>query len=131
MLTCFPEYSSVCCKLLLLKLFFSLCLLLYLIGYPDIHILSYLFVHFILWYISSVFVLFTCRFFLLSCAGTLFLDFFLFCGLHSLLPSQDHLHTNDLLVIHFPMVRCMCDLLNTLAKHPHYSLVFCYNGVLQ
>ena len=46
MLSCFPEYLSVCCKLLLLKLFFSLCLHLYLIGYPDIYIFSNLFVNF-------------------------------------------------------------------------------------
>ena len=76
MLTCFAEYFSVCCNLLLLKLFFSLCLLLYLIGYPDIYIFSKLFIHFFSWHII-VFVFFTCRFFLLSCAGTdSFLDFF-------------------------------------------------------
>ena len=54
MLTCFPGYFSVYCLLLLLKLFSSLCLLLHLIGNPDMYILSNLFVHFFWWYILLI-----------------------------------------------------------------------------
>ena len=68
--------------------------------------------------------------FLVKLCWDYLLDFFLFCALHSLLPSQYHLHTVDLLVIHFPVVSCRCDLLNALARGLHYSLVFCCSCVL-